>query len=217
VNRSNMALYNSLMTANRTLPWLQDTLQDAVWNSWQVSYRDVRILDAQGRLYGVFNLTEHDLSSEGNQATLQELLLGAARAIDSDKDSLPDDWEILHFGNLSARPEQDPDGDGYDNFTEFAFGSDPTDPQSHPRISAKLLKGQQNMFTVEFHRPAGGILKYPMETSADLAHWIDGTGQIFSKPTLNLYDGTGTAGVSFTVPNNDQRQIFLRVLASPGR
>ena len=47
-------------------------------------------------------------------------------AQDSDFDSLPDDWEILHFGDVASfGPDDDPDGDGNDNARELADGTDP--------------------------------------------------------------------------------------------
>ena len=55
---------------------------------------------------------------------------GFARAEDSDDDGLPDEWEIQYFGHLNYSGADDPDGDGYNNLTEYLQGSDPTDPQS---------------------------------------------------------------------------------------
>ena len=52
---------------------------------------------------------------------------------DIDNDKLPDYWETLHGGSATAlRPDEDIDGDGYDNLSEFAGGSDPHDPFSYP-------------------------------------------------------------------------------------
>src|SRR5690606_39456665 len=34
---------------------------------------------------------------------------------DSDADSLPDDWEMAHFGNLNQSAADDPDEDGLNN------------------------------------------------------------------------------------------------------
>src|SRR5690606_8363945 len=61
---------------------------------------------------------------------------------DSDNDGLPDWWEILHFRSNPEETDEeilakytgasDADGDSYDNATEYAAGSDPTDPDSVP-------------------------------------------------------------------------------------
>lgn len=50
---------------------------------------------------------------------------------DSDLDGLPDDWEILHFGQLAAQDgDDDTDGDGNDNRRELDQATDPDDPES---------------------------------------------------------------------------------------
>ncbi|MGA1873656.1 MAG: hypothetical protein ACMUHY_08275 [Thermoplasmatota archaeon] len=58
---------------------------------------------------------------------------------DDDNDGLPDDREIIHFGDLTQGPEEDPDGDGYSNSIEMMnpLGSptDPMDPLSYPGSS----------------------------------------------------------------------------------
>lgn len=51
---------------------------------------------------------------------------------DVDGDSLPDNWEINYFGDLSHKGEEDDDGDGYTNLLEYQMGTDPTDPNSYP-------------------------------------------------------------------------------------
>jgi len=69
---------NSSITAGRSLPWLQDVAEQEVWASWSVTYRDVVILDREGNVHDVYNLTEHDLSIVSNYETLKEMLLEAA-------------------------------------------------------------------------------------------------------------------------------------------
>jgi len=50
---------------------------------------------------------------------------------DEDNDGLPDYWENLYFGHYwYYGPNDDPDGDGNNNLTEFADGTDPTNPLS---------------------------------------------------------------------------------------
>lgn len=50
---------------------------------------------------------------------------GYRLALDSDADGLPDAWERKMFGNLSANPAGDEDGDGLHNWEEWVIGSDP--------------------------------------------------------------------------------------------
>ena len=69
---------NALVCAGRTLPWLQDTAAANAWGLWNVTYRDVIILDAENRVYAVYNLTQHDLANAANYQALKSLLLAAA-------------------------------------------------------------------------------------------------------------------------------------------
>lgn len=45
---------------------------------------------------------------------------------DSDSDSLPDDWEQHYFQALNHDSDDDVDGDGFSNATEFLFDTDPS-------------------------------------------------------------------------------------------
>jgi hypothetical protein len=45
---------------------------------------------------------------------------------DTDRDGLPDEWELLYFGNLDQNADGDPDGDGLTNLQEYLAGADPT-------------------------------------------------------------------------------------------
>jgi hypothetical protein len=77
VNQAGFEAQNDLMTAGRTLPWLQDRADVDVWLAWAVEYRDVIILDAQNRRVDVYNLTLHDLGDPANFAALKQKLLDA--------------------------------------------------------------------------------------------------------------------------------------------
>jgi hypothetical protein len=78
VNGAGLEGSNSLMTAGRTLPWLQDTTEQQVWTSWHVTYRDVVVLDARNRAVAVFNLTVHDLHRAAARDSLLQILRAAA-------------------------------------------------------------------------------------------------------------------------------------------
>jgi hypothetical protein len=58
---------------------------------------------------------------------------------DADSDGLPDEWELYYFGSLDQGPDDDYDGDGCDNYTEWEFGADPTDSSSY--VPAMLMAG----------------------------------------------------------------------------
>jgi hypothetical protein len=67
-----------LMADGRDIPLLQDTAAVDAWGAWSVTYRDVVILDADNQVFGVFNLTEHDLADATHYATLKQMMLDAA-------------------------------------------------------------------------------------------------------------------------------------------
>ena len=85
----------------------------------------------------------------------------AALLLDSDRDGLPDSWEIAHFGNTtSQRSEGDPDGDGISNLDEFLDGTDPTNKGSlRPRLTAYSDAG-------------GSVTVTPMKLSYDLGESV---------------------------------------------
>lgn len=48
-----------------------------MWAAWQVTFRDVVILDTENRPVGVYNLTVHDLGDPASYAELKQLLIAA--------------------------------------------------------------------------------------------------------------------------------------------
>lgn len=203
------------MTAGRTNSWLQDKPEVDVWGHWKVTYRDIQILDPSNRLYAVFNVTDHDLSNPANRTALKGILIQAATLLDADGDGLPDQWEQKYFGSLASKPTDDPDGDGFDNRTEFASGTEPTDPKSNPRLAYGITG--DGRFFVSYYRWGGGVFNYMMEASSDLKTW-DGTslGVLYGSPQT-LYDGSGRSQMIF-YPTQQVKSYplsFLRLLVTP--
>lgn len=69
---------NEAICEGRDLPWLQDTQEDDWWGTWEITFRDVVILNRDGNEEAVFNLTEHDLGNPKNYAAFKALLLDVA-------------------------------------------------------------------------------------------------------------------------------------------
>ena len=69
---------NNLMTEGRDLPWLLDTTEADWWGYWDVEWRDVVILDREGEVFGIFNVTLHDLREEIEYQLFKSMLLEAA-------------------------------------------------------------------------------------------------------------------------------------------
>jgi hypothetical protein len=69
---------NLSITSNRKLPWLQATAMVDVWEQWKPTFRDVVVLDGEGRVVAIFNLSANDLSNPANYQALKALLIDAA-------------------------------------------------------------------------------------------------------------------------------------------
>lgn len=77
INQTGQEASNALAVDGKSLPWLQDVLDEA-WTAWLTTHRDVVILDREGRKYDVINLTERDLNVPEEYAVLKSMLLRAA-------------------------------------------------------------------------------------------------------------------------------------------
>jgi hypothetical protein len=86
-----------------------------------------------------------DTAVPANTATSTVAVIYAAGSFDGNGDGLPDVWQIQHFGSVSAAnggPNDDPDGDGQSNQSEYLAGTDPTDSSSALRIETSALTGE---------------------------------------------------------------------------
>ena len=74
---------NESVSSGRDIPWLQDVdgngdgLSD-LWTSWDVTFRDVVILDTNNARVDAFNVTVHDLRVPENYGALRQMLVTAA-------------------------------------------------------------------------------------------------------------------------------------------
>ena len=218
MNRNTDAYYNDEVSSFYELPWLQDTVSNSVWQLWNVTYRDVIVLDPRNRSYAIYNLTEHDLGDPQNRAMLKQFFLEAARLVDEDSDGMLDHWEILQFGNLNASATEDPDNDGRDNFAEYTSGTDPNDPDSSSSFqTATMGAGTNRALTVSFSKRLGSTLNYQLEYSSQIVPWASAAQAIeVLEPVRNLFDGTGTARTTYVIPQiQNFSSGFIRVRAVP--
>jgi hypothetical protein len=188
--------YNRLTTATNLLPWLQDTAQANVAALWNAAYRDVMILDSSNRVTGVMNLSTYDLTLPANRDRLKEMLRTTANAGDSDGDKLPDHWEYRSFAGLNATGGEDADGDGFNNFLELAFGTNPNSRAEVPIVN--LGFNSANRFQVSFDRWAGGASDYLVEMSTNLVDWTSSAVHLLSI-TTNYCDGTGRSRTTYNL------------------
>jgi hypothetical protein len=84
VNDRGQEVGNVSTTDGRDLPWLQDVdenqngLADVAKDLWDITFRDVVILDGDNVQVGVFNLDQHNLANQEEYETLREMLVDAA-------------------------------------------------------------------------------------------------------------------------------------------
>lgn len=74
VNEHGFDASNASFTDGRDLPWLQDTAEASVWSVWGVTYRDLFIVDSEGVLRNIYNLSGNDLRSDAATAELLSIL-----------------------------------------------------------------------------------------------------------------------------------------------
>ena len=84
--------------------------------------------------------SETTVNAPDNYNTIMEAL-NATRSslvsvdVDSDGDGMLDVWEIANFSDITTSDGTgDQDGDGFDDYGEFAAGTDPNNPASYLRI-----------------------------------------------------------------------------------
>ena len=65
------------MAALGDIPLLQDTVDENVVGTWNPTYRDVVILDANNEFVEAYNLTTYSLSVQANYDTLKQKLIDA--------------------------------------------------------------------------------------------------------------------------------------------
>jgi hypothetical protein len=219
INRSDQSGNNHLVTGSRSLPWVQDTIDADLWNSWNVAWRDVRIVSSQQKLAGVYNLSSNNLGLPINRTSLKNMLLKEAIVQDLDEDGLRDDWEALHLQELASTSgaNDDPDGDGYSNFAEYAFGSNPLLATSVPETFAWSRRDNNGdtLRGLVMRRRAGTTVDYGCQSSQDLATWMPADSRVQWVGLDRIFDGTGTflAYAASVVEPDDDTPGFLRVEA----
>jgi len=88
---------------------------------------------------GIWTIEVSDeIRAEFGTVLYAALILRGVAIEDRDRDGLPDDWELTHFQNLAAQPDEDADDDGESNMSEHLQGTDPLTPPGP--FSASLMQ-----------------------------------------------------------------------------
>jgi len=79
VNAAGLESGNAAMCQGRITPWLQDTATAQVYQKWEVTYRDVIIVNQRNEAIAAYNLTSHNLAIQDNYNELKALLQQTAQ------------------------------------------------------------------------------------------------------------------------------------------
>lgn len=69
---------NDVAAALSDLPLLQDTRSEDVWGNWDVTWRDVQVVDTDGVVTDILNLTSNDIDETQNYDNLKSMIVNAA-------------------------------------------------------------------------------------------------------------------------------------------
>ncbi|MGA2750810.1 MAG: hypothetical protein ABSG59_18725, partial [Verrucomicrobiota bacterium] len=122
--------------------------------------------------------------------------------------AVPAWWANFYFGtnayaNPSAGGSVDADGDGYSNYAEYVFGTDPTDPASHVNFSINYLAS--NEVAVVFSPWQGGrSYQLQCSTNPQVSGWTALTNTV-------TVDTNGEGVFTVTEPNGSS--AFYRLSA----
>ncbi len=125
-----------------------------------------------------------------------------------------DEWLALHpslTGAANRLPTADPDKDGMDNWSEYAFGLDPDDGASVSPITAGLQRATAT-FTYTRRDPALTGLDYKVWTSPDLNGWSEDLAVTETVSDLGGGKQSVTVTLSAAAPLTAPK-LFLRVTA----
>lgn len=119
------------------------------------------------------------------------------------------DWAGPSGYDLAGALDGDDDGDGMNNFHEFAFGLDPTSAGSSNPITTSLDKANHRF---RYTRRASSPLTYTVWTSRDLQIW---SGPVAVTENIVTTDGNGVQTVEVTLTNPPASEnLFVRVRAN---
>jgi autotransporter-associated beta strand protein len=147
---------------------------------------------------GIYNASTHPGLLSGN---------GALEVVSIASDY--DDWAGPSGFNLTGGPGDDDDGDGLNNFDEYAFGLDPTDPASVSPVTAPAPAA--GTFTYTRRKPSLTKLDYAYESSTTLADWAP-----FTPVSEGTDSGDPVETITVTIPAAllAEPRLFLRVEAA---
>ncbi|MBW2031292.1 MAG: calcium-binding protein, partial [Deltaproteobacteria bacterium] len=165
---------------------------------------------------GIYHITFK--ASDGTLEDTQAVTITVNSADDTDGDSMPDSWEMDHFGTLDRDGTGDFDGDGISDLDEYLYGTDPTVRNHAP--STPVIQSPADAGQVDTTSPE---LVITNSTDAD-GDRLSYEFEVFSDPGLstmvssgsNIAEGTGQTSWTPPEPLNDNSRYYWRVRATDG-
>jgi hypothetical protein len=186
----------------RTNPLSTDTDGDGLPDGWEVTY-SLRPNDPWGN-----NGSMGDPDCDG-LSNMEEKESGLnPQSPDSDGDTMPDGWEVIHQLNPvgPAGPDEDSDSDGMPDREEYKAGTDPRDAESVLRINPLILEKDGVLLTWSCVRGKA----YQVLFSDDLTRWKPLTGVIAASSDSLVLSHFDTQG--FALP----QRFYRVVIPKPG-
>lgn len=130
-------------------------------------------------------------------------------------------WQASSFSSATTLdlqdPGDDPDGDGFANLLEQAFGGDPETPEANIAPQYTIVEdGGNSYLQINFARPThDNAIEYAVETTTDLeGSWSDSTDDVILFSITTESGGMERYTYRRTAPVSGNNQAFLRVAVS---
>lgn len=127
-------------------------------------------------------------------------------------------WQVAHFTDversdpLISGPDADPDGDGWSNFGEYAFSTDPRAADTASPIRARIQSSHLMLVFRRLKNPPD--VAYRVECApAVQGPWAD-AGEEVTLAVVASDETTETVEAAFSTPLSAYSQRFVRVAAS---
>ncbi len=150
---------------------------------------------------------------------------GSPGAADTTWSLLYESWRNRHFTEAMlptasqpvtmASPMEDPDGDGWNNFQEYAFAGNPMEASSRPSVTSGILTlGSDRFLTITFDRSMEAMdLSYTVECTGNLTTGVWQPQAVLEGTPVPLGSGWERVTYRDTVPLGQTSRRYVRAAA----
>ena len=111
--------------------WVRVSVKlDYSQQTWDIYIAGKLVAEGLGFASAQSAITQYELSGRVGFSDQITVSTNEPSGLGLDGDNLPDDWELVYFGDLDEVDDGDPDYDGLVNLQEYLAGTDPTNPDS---------------------------------------------------------------------------------------